>query len=81
MKIRRLFGFIRRTPNDIAADVDEELRFHLDRRAEALVGTGVSPTAAREQALREFGDLDDARPSPLRRPRDRNPATPEGLHG
>ena len=61
MKGRRLFTFIRRTPRDIAADVDEELRFHLDRRAEALVAAGLSPSAAREEALREFGDLDDAR--------------------
>jgi putative ABC transport system permease protein len=61
MKIRRLFGFLRRSPQDIDADVDEELRFHLDQRADALVAGGLSTNAARAQALREFGDLEDAR--------------------
>ncbi|MEZ5316241.1 MAG: ABC transporter permease [Vicinamibacterales bacterium] len=45
----------------IAADVDAELRFHLESRAEALEAEGLSPDAARARALGEFGDLDDAR--------------------
>jgi putative ABC transport system permease protein len=56
-----------RTPNwrrylrfwraDVAADVDEELRFHLESRADELVGQGQSPEAATAQALSEMGDL------------------------
>jgi predicted permease len=55
------FRFPWRRADTIREDVDAELRFHLDARAEALVGQGVSPEAARAQALREFGDVDDAR--------------------
>jgi hypothetical protein len=44
-----------------AADVDEEFQFHLTMRARALEGQGHSPERAREIALMEFGDLDDAR--------------------
>ena len=43
------------------ADVDAELRFHLDERVEALVAAGRSPSAARSQAEAEFGDLEAAR--------------------
>lgn len=42
-------------------DVDRELRAHLDARIEALTDEGRSPDEARAQALREFGDLEDAR--------------------
>jgi predicted permease len=45
----------------VGDDVDAELRFHLETRVEALVAEGRSAEAARAQALREFGDLDDAR--------------------
>jgi predicted permease len=41
--------------------VDDELQFHLDSRADALVAGGMARDAARAQALREFGDLEDAR--------------------
>jgi predicted permease len=41
--------------------VDDELRFHLDSRTDALVAAGMTREAARAQALREFGDLEDAR--------------------
>jgi predicted permease len=45
----------------VQTDVDEELRFHLDMRAEELMRRGLHPAAAREQALREFGDVREAR--------------------
>jgi putative ABC transport system permease protein len=45
----------------VDADVDEELRFHLDMRAADLMRHGMSPAEAREQALREFGDVREAR--------------------
>ncbi len=58
---RRLFRFPWRTARDIRADVDDELRFHIDERTNALTSAGVPPGAAHAQALSEFGDLDDAR--------------------
>lgn len=42
-------------------DVDDEVRAHLDARTDALIASGLEPAAARAQALREFGDVDDAR--------------------
>ena len=59
----RLFRFRLpwRRPRAIGADVDAELRFHLDARTDALVAAGLSRDAARAQAEREFGDLPDAR--------------------
>ncbi|MFI5311667.1 MAG: ADOP family duplicated permease [Gemmatimonadales bacterium] len=59
--MRRLFRFPWRTARDIRADVDDELRFHIEARTEALVATGLSLEAAHEQATREFGDVEDAR--------------------
>ena len=50
-----------RSGRDIGSEVDEELRFHLDMRIEALTHEGASPEAARRQALEEFGDLSAAR--------------------
>jgi len=58
---KKLFRLPWRTARQIRDDVDEELRFHLDMRIAALVSLGVSPDAARAQAAREFGDVDDAR--------------------
>jgi predicted permease len=46
---------------NIAADVDAELAFHVDARTEELCASGVERSAARAQALREFGDVDLAR--------------------
>ena len=43
-------------PN-IAADVDDEVAFHIDARTEELRVAGVGRDAARAQALREFGDV------------------------
>jgi predicted permease len=57
----RLFRLPWRSPRQIRADVDEELRFHIDMRVDELVARGMSPDSARSAAMREFGDLDDAR--------------------
>jgi len=43
------------------AAVEEEFAFHLDMRANELVARGWEPEAARTEARRQFGDLDDAR--------------------
>jgi predicted permease len=53
---RRLLRLAVRPPAP-EQDVDEELRFHLELSAERLVQEGMSPEAAREEALRRFGDV------------------------
>jgi predicted permease len=60
--MRRVFRipFGRRT---IARDVDYELAFHLETRAERLVAQGWPPESARREALRQFGDLESVRDS------------------
>lgn len=45
----------------IQREVDDEMSFHLTSRIEALTAAGHAPAQAREIALREFGDLADAR--------------------
>ena len=59
--MRRLFAFLRRSPADIRRDVDDELRFHVEAQVADLVAGGLSDAAARHQATREFGDVEDAR--------------------
>jgi putative ABC transport system permease protein len=54
--MRRLFRLPGRTA-DIAREVDRELRFHLDMRAQELMDAGMGPQAARLAALRSFGDV------------------------
>ena len=58
---RRLFRLPWRTRRDISADVDAELAFHIDARTQALLASGMDRDAARARALREFGDVADAR--------------------
>jgi putative ABC transport system permease protein len=58
---RRLFRLPWRTRRQIGADVDEELRFHLDMRIDELRALGMSLDAARVEAMRQFGDIEDAR--------------------
>src|SRR6185312_13489803 len=57
--VRRVFrlGLFRRA----AAAVEEEFAFHLDMRASELVQQGWELEAARSEARRQFGDLEDAR--------------------
>lgn len=62
MSRKKLFRLPWRTAHQIGADVDEEVRFHLETRADELVRLhGMSPDAARAQAIREFGDVEEAR--------------------
>ena len=42
-------------------DLDSELRFHLEREIAANIAAGMSPSHAREAALREFGGVDQIR--------------------
>ena len=58
---RRFFRFPWRTAAEVAADVDDELAFHLEKVAEELVEEGWSPEPARTEARRRFGDLEGTR--------------------
>src|SRR6516164_1048625 len=42
---------------DPAADIDDELRFHLEAKTQELIAQGVRPAEARGQAIRHFGDI------------------------
>jgi predicted permease len=67
--LRRLFRLAagRSTAENDAA---EELRLHLELRAEELMSEGMTPEAARTEALRRFGDLSAVRRSVERIDRD-----------
>src|SRR5207245_7842750 len=41
----------------------DELRCHIEARTERLISGGLSPDAARAEAVRQFGDLDGVRDS------------------
>jgi predicted permease len=56
-----MFRWPWKTRETIHAEVDEELRYHLDRRTEDLVAEGMTREAAERTARAEFGDLDAAR--------------------
>ena len=53
---KRLFRFATRDREDVRSDVEEEFAFHIDCRIDDLMARGLTEAAAREQALREFGD-------------------------
>lgn len=59
--IRKFFRIALRRGDVVARNVDEEIRVHLDMRAEQLVREGFAPDAAREEAARRFGSLEQAR--------------------
>ena len=54
-RFRRFFGI------EPKADVEAELRFHLDMRIRELEQQGETPERARELAIQRFGDYDSAR--------------------
>jgi hypothetical protein len=43
--------------HDADRDLDDELQFHLDQRANEFISKGLSPKEARYAALREFRGL------------------------
>ena len=59
-KIRRYLRLPSRSTARIRRDVDDELRLHIEMRTAELERHGMSPAEARSQAMRKFGDLDDA---------------------
>jgi putative ABC transport system permease protein len=50
-----LRGIARR--RTISAEVDEELRFHVEQETEAQIGRGLTPAEARRLALRDLGGM------------------------
>jgi len=60
--VRRLFRLAIRRPDQTRADIDEELRLHLEARTERFIAAGMSRDAAHAEAIARLGDsLDDAR--------------------
>ena len=59
--LRRAFRLPWSAASRVGREVDDELRFHLDMKTQELIDAGVSPTAARDRARAEFGDLDYTR--------------------
>ena len=57
-KWRRVLRFWRA---DVAADVDDELRFHFEARTEELRARGLAADEAQRIAAEEFGDVDAVR--------------------
>ena len=55
---RRRFRFPWRSAQRIQTDIDDELRFHLDMRTAELVAAGMTEVGARQEVMREFGDLE-----------------------
>ena len=49
----------------VETETDDEIRFHLAARADALVATGLTRAEAEAEALRRFGALDRVRPQLL----------------
>src|SRR5438270_13954287 len=58
-KLRALFKGLKQRENDM----NEELRFHLERQIESNIAAGMSPDEARRQALIAFGGIQQTRES------------------
>src|SRR5687768_7936343 len=55
--------YLRFWSNDLRADLDDELRFHVESRIAEGVAAGMTLEAARAEAMRRFGDVDRVRRS------------------
>jgi len=53
--LSRLRNLVR--SNDLSHDIEREMRFHLDERADDLVAAGMPADAARHEARRRFGNV------------------------
>ncbi|HEX7050754.1 MAG TPA: ABC transporter permease [Longimicrobiales bacterium] len=70
--VRRLFRLLLRRRDIVAQALEEEIRLHLERRTEQLVREGLSPEAARAEAVRRFGSVEDVRRAAAARERRRS---------
>src|ERR1700694_3477603 len=59
-RIKATIQFLRawRHPDQIAREVDSELRFHIEMRARANIEGGMNPDEAQRAALQSFGDFE-----------------------
>jgi putative ABC transport system permease protein len=57
-RARRPFWYLRRGSTEIDADVREELNVHVQMRVEELTARGIPTDTARQESLRQFGDLE-----------------------
>ena len=55
--------YLRFWGRDVAADVDDELRFHLESRIREYIAAGMAADEARAMALRRFGNVEVVRQS------------------
>ncbi len=51
--------YLRFWGSDVGADVRDELGYHLEMRTAELIESGLTPEAARGEALRHFGDVEE----------------------
>jgi len=58
---RRLFDFALGGRRRAQTEMDAEIDAHLEMRVADLVRAGMSPSEAREEAKRRFGDFETAR--------------------
>src|ERR1041384_3710810 len=61
LKLRRLVRFGKK--KKLEDEVNDELRFHLERQIESNIAAGMSPDEARRRALVEFGGVQQTRES------------------
>ena len=59
--IPRWRRYLRFWRSNVAADVDDEFRFHVQERIDDLIARGLSPAQARERALASFGNMEHIR--------------------
>lgn len=59
--IPRWRRYLRFWRSNVAEDVDDELRFHVQERIDDLEARGLTPAQARERAIASFGNLDHIR--------------------
>jgi predicted permease len=53
--------YLRFWGNDLRADTEDELRFHIESRVQEYVAAGMTPDDARAEAVRRFGDVERVR--------------------
>src|SRR5690349_21672700 len=58
--MKRIAGVRAAVPPPKDRELDEEFGFHLEMRVQQLVARGWDASAARAEAARQFGDIDDA---------------------
>ena len=56
-------------PDTTPQDVDEEVRFHIEKKVEWLMAGGLEEAEARREALRRFGDMEEVKAAMTREQR------------